>query len=230
MNGAEQLSLPLSKDVFHLRDFFQSGTGKPVSLVVTDNSASVLSIREKGKTVVVRLHRMFLDAGDDVIAEITRFIRCRKGRTPLLRRFLKENSHRIKKPSPRRTTVRTAGKYHDLHEIFHSLNDEYFGGRISCTITWGATRRWRSGYAVRRRTLGSYSGSQNVIRINPVLDRRSVPRYFVEFVVYHEMLHADMGVNEKNGRRRVHSGEFKKRERLFRHYNRTVAWEKGKRF
>lgn len=227
MRGTEQLSLPLTRDTVHLRDYFKTVAGKPVSLLITDNTTSMVSIREKGKAVVVRLHRMFLDAGDDVITEIATFLTHRKGETPLLRNFLKQNSHRIKKAPPRKTTVKTEGKYHNLDEIFHALNREYFNGGISSSITWGVRN---ARYAVRKRTLGSYSRYMNIIRINPVLDKKNVPQYFMEFVVYHEMLHADMGANEKNGRRLVHSREFKGRERLFGQYDRAIAWEKGKGF
>jgi predicted metal-dependent hydrolase len=83
---------------------------------------------------------------------------------------------------------------------------------------------------VRKRTLGSYSRNGSIIRINPVLDRKSVPQFYIEFVLYHEMLHADMGLCEKNGRRVVHSGGFRDRERLFRRYRKALAWEKRKGF
>lgn len=227
MRAVEQLSLPLTRDTVRLRDYFKGVAGRPVSLLITDNATSMVSVREKGKAVIVRLHRMFLDAGDDVITEIAKFLKHRKGETPLLRKFLRQNGHRIRKSSPRKTTVKTEGKYHTLDEIFHSLNSEYFDGRVSASITWGA-RNPR--YAVKKRTLGSYSRHINIIRINPVLDGKGVPRYFIEFVVYHEMLHADMGMSEKNGRRSVHPREFKERERLFRHFKKAMAWEKGKSF
>lgn len=227
MNRGEQLSLPLRRDAGHLRDYFQRISGRPVTLAVTDNSASMVSVRETGKTLAVRLHRMFLDAGDEVIGEIAAFVVRGKGATPLLRRFLRENRHMIRRCAPRKTSLRTEGRHHHLGEIFRSLNREYFGGRISGAITWG-TRN--PSHAVRKRTLGSYSRHGNVIRINPVLDRRNIPRYFVEFVVYHEMLHAGMDRVEKNGRRRVHSREFKERERLFGQYQKAVAWEKRKEF
>jgi hypothetical protein len=42
------------------------------------------------------------------------------------------------------------------------------------------------------------------------------------------MLHADMDVETKNGRRSVHSREFRRREKLFKDYERATAWEKGK--
>jgi hypothetical protein len=66
----------------------------------------------------------------------------------------------------------------------------------------------------------------NTIRINPVLDRKAVPLCVLEFILYHEMLHADLGVTRKNGRRSVHSREFRGRERLFSQYDTATAWEK----
>ena len=48
----------------------------------------------------------------------------------------------------------------------------------------------------------------------------------MEFLVYHEMLHADIGIKNKNNRRIVHSGEFKKREKEFKQYEKAVGWER----
>ena len=227
MTDLLQLRLPLERDAAHLKRYFESVSGKTVSLAMTDNSTSMLSMREKRGIVFLRLHRMFLDAGDDVLLEIAAFIRRRKSATPLFRKFLKQNTHRIKRVLPRKSALRPQGTYHDLSEIYASLNSEYFDSRLSCAITWG-TRN--PGYAVRKRTLGSYSRYTNTIRINPVLDGRTVPGYFLQFVVFHEMLHADTAIPEKNGRRQVHSGLFKQREKLFRHHERARAWEKRKGF
>lgn len=220
----EQLSLPLSHSEESFRDYLEKITGKSISLKITDNSTSMISLRTKGRIVYVRLHRMFLNAGNDVIEEIAGFIKNRKGRTPLIRGFIKQNSNCLKKP-PKKLSIKTRGKYYDLSEIYAKVNSEYFNGRISAFITWGTKS---PKYAVRKRTLGSYSSYTNTIRINPILDKKSVPRYFIEFIVYHEMLHADMDVETRNGRRSVHSREFKRREKLFKHYERVVAWEKGK--
>jgi hypothetical protein len=214
----EQQTLPFRADEEFLRDYLERATGKAVSLRITDNSCSVLSVNAEGEELSVRLHWMFLEAGGDVLKEMAAFIRRRRGSTPLLNEFVRRNTGRMKESPPRRTRLRTAGRHHDLMDIFHCLNREYFGGRISALITWGARSPRR---AVRKRTLGSYSGSTDTVRISPVLDKKSVPRHYVEFIVYHEMLHADMGIGEGA----VHSREFKRRERLFKHYERAIAFE-----
>lgn len=200
-------------------------TGKPVSLAITDNAASLLSIRTKGDSVSIRMHWMFLNAGEETIREIAGFIKTRKGRTPLIRKFIGENRAFLKKKErlASRLNLRTEGRFHDLKEIFDNLNHECFNGNVTASIGWGKQHTRR---LVRKRTLGSYCRQGNTIRISPVLDGKNVPRYFLEFVVYHEMLHSDMKEEKKNGRRLVHPPEFQRRERLFREYEKAAAWEK----
>lgn len=219
----DQLSLPFTHDKDSLGIYFERVTGKTVSLIITDNSTSLISIRARGKSVIVRLQRIFLNAGYDVINEIAGFIKSRKVKTPLLREFIKRNAKGFKRNSSKKITVKTHGRYYNLRNIYDSVNKRYFENSLSCPITWGMKS---SRYCVKKRTLGSYSRHINIIRINPLLDRKIVPRYFIAFVVYHEMLHADMGVEEKDGRRSVHSREFRKRERMFEEYERAIAWEK----
>jgi predicted SprT family Zn-dependent metalloprotease len=119
-----------------------------------------------------------------------------------------------------------AGQHFCLKTIYESLNSEYFGGTVSASITWG---RSSSRNRVKLRTLGSYNVEANTIRINPLLDKKTVPAYFLEFIVYHEMLHAFLGIKNRNGRRSIHSKEFRLEEKKFRHYEKVLEWEK-KRF
>jgi len=93
--------------------------------------------------------------------------------------------------------------------------------------------------------LGSYSSLERVIRIHPVLDRAWVPRYFVAYIVYHEMLHhmipSARGTSRHasakiisstgqpdftSGRRTLHPPEFLEREREFRNFERALDWER----
>lgn len=171
----------------------------------------------------MRLHRIFLSAGTDVLGEIAQFIKKAKGKTPLVMEFVRRNAGAIRKRPPNAAAIRVQGKYHNLSDIFRSLNNEYFGGRLDCPITWGA-RNLR--YSARKRTLGSYSRETNTIRISPLLDRRTIPSYFLEFVVYHEMLHSDVDPVSRNGKRLVHTGDFRRRERLFRHYKKAMERER----
>jgi predicted metal-dependent hydrolase len=218
----DQLPLPFARDEKMLEADLRHMTGQDLVLILTDNSTTMISLRKKAATVTVRVQRMFLRAPRDVIDEIAQFIGGRTARTPLLQRFIRENCRDIER-RPHRTQLKAAGRYHDLLAYYESVNREYFEGRVQAVITWGV-RSPR--YGARRRTLGSFSSESKIIRINPALDRRNVPSFFVRFIVYHEMLHADIGVEMKGARRSVHSREFRRRERLFREYERAVAWER----
>lgn len=217
-----QLSLNFLNDEDNFRDGLESRTGKRISLVITDNTSSMLSFRTEKNRVHLRLHNMFLDAGNDVVDEMAGFINSQKRKTPLINDFIKRNRYRLKQKSRRILKVLHRGKYHDLLEAFNKINNDYFEGRIRASITWGAKGPKR---AAAKRTLGSYCMDNSMIRINPILDSKKVPRYFLEYIVYHEMLHADIGI-EAGKRRRIHSGEFRRREKLFEYYEKALAWER----
>jgi len=219
----EQMDLHFQIDESVLRDRLEEKVKKEVMLIITDNSTSMISFRKGKGGLKLRLNRMFLSADHDVLDEIAGFITNRCKTTPLTRDFIKQNTNRIKEKSPNKIKIITRGRNYDLLEMFNMINNEYFGGRVTAIITWGARRVVRS---AAKRTLGSYSGDKNMIRISPVLDNKRIPRYFLEYVVYHEMLHADIGIKVINGRRSSHGKEFKRRERLFKYYDKATAWEK----
>ena len=218
-----QLNLPFVYDECSLRSFFEKTAGKTVSLTLTENSARMVSVKALGSSASIRLHRMFLFADADVLGEITELIKSRKGKTAHIRRFIRHNTKYIQR-KPKRLKIRTDGRFYNLLDIYNSLNNDYFNNMVSAHITWGAKSPRR---AARRRTLGSFCKADRTIRINPVLDSGNVPRYYIEYVVYHEMLHADTGA--ETGKGRVHSIEFKRRERLFKHYEKALKWEKKKK-
>jgi predicted metal-dependent hydrolase len=76
--------------------------------------------------------------------------------------------------------------------------------------------------------MGVYFHDQKVIRIHTALDDARVPRYFVEMVVFHEMLHQiHPPALDETGRRIVHGPGFRAAERDFPGYQRSRAWEKA---
>jgi hypothetical protein len=168
---------------------------------------------------------MFLSADHEVIVEIVSYLNKRRGAMPHFRSFIRANREDLKRKPAKKVNLRTEGRHHDLSELYDEINRAYFGSTVTAAITWG-TRSPRS--AVRKRTVGSYSERSNTIRINPVLDRKDVPACYVAFVVYHEMLHADMGTALRGKRRSVHPREFRRREKLFQEYEKAMAWEKRK--
>jgi hypothetical protein len=198
---------------------------RPVRLTLTENRSVLLSYRRDAHGIALRLHRMFLYATEAVLVALGRHLRrrCRRADGEL-RRFMNENLHRV------RTLPRTLpplvpdGRVYDLARVFTSLNTRFFGGRLRVPITWG-----RGGGRARRGglTFGSYDPVLRLIRIHPVLDRREVPLYFLESVVYHEMLHHHLGgTPDRAGRTVYHSRAFREAERRYPLHEQALAWEK----
>jgi SprT-like family len=218
----DQLFLFANYTETSLGQFLEDRIGRPVSLVCTGNSTTMLSVRKRDGVLRVRLHWIFLNAESEVLDEIVSFLKGNRREMPRFRKFVCDNRGYIQTKPPKKTSLKTDGRFHDLRGLFDTVNKEYFGGMINAAITWGLQNpRW----SVRKRTLGSFSERSNTIRINPILDRKSVPRYYISFVVYHEMLHAAIGISRWGGRRSVHSREFRQREKLFKDYERAIAWE-----
>ena len=223
-----QLKLPIPRwDEDSLSAFLKDQSGRNISLTLTDNATSLLSARQSGHSLSVRLHRMFLAADAPTLRELATYISTGIGKTPLFWRFVRDNSAQLKSRPLRRTAPRTLGTYHDLESAFAALNTEYFEDNLQCTVTWG--RRPRTGSA-KTRTLGSYSFDSNTIRISPRLDSRRVPGYYLSFVLYHEMLHAHMHASGRHGikgenRRRFHCRDFRLLEQQYRYYEKALAWE-----
>jgi hypothetical protein len=60
--------------------------------------------------------------------------------------------------------------------------------------------------------------------IHPVLDSPAVPDYVIEDVLYHEMLHHELGMVRSNGRCLSHHRMFKAKEKSFPHSARAQEW------
>lgn len=71
--------------------------------------------------------------------------------------------------------------------------------------------------------LGRYEKEKRRIVLSRRLDNMRVPLFFVEHVLFHEMLHA-VFPREKH---KMHTEKFKTFERMHPDYERAVAWEKS---
>ncbi|HEY3628638.1 MAG TPA: M48 family peptidase [Terracidiphilus sp.] len=111
------------------------------------------------------------------------------------------------------------GRYYHLDEVFDSLNMRFFGGLLGRPeLTWSEHHA--------RRLLGHYDAAHNTIVVSRVFDRPSSPRYAIEYLLFHEMLHLKHPVRMRGVRRCVHSHEFKAEERLFPQLKEAIAFIK----
>jgi hypothetical protein len=111
------------------------------------------------------------------------------------------------------------GRFYNLEEVFDALNVRFFGGLLGRPeLTWSEHHA--------RRSLGHYDAAHNTIVVSRVFDRPSSPRYAIEYLLYHEMLHLKHPVRMRGVRRCVHSREFKADEAQFPQLAEAMAFIK----
>jgi len=199
--------------------------GQPIRLVVTDNRSTMLAARPKDGRLEVRLHHMFLTADDNILDAVGDYLSDSDARAArLIDRFVEENRARFVASGPPPAALRSAGRHHDLRAIADDLARRHFGGEVDVHITWG--KRVQPKRRQRSLQLGTYLPEERLIRIHPVLDQPWVPGFFVEAVMFHEMLHHDMPAIVRNGRRHYHTRAFRTRERSFEYHSAAQQWQK----
>ena len=60
--------------------------------------------------------------------------------------------------------------------------------------------------------------------INCGLDRRDVPAYVLDFVMYHELLHKALGVKTSGSRHLSHTKEFRELEKAHPNFEQAQAF------
>lgn len=225
-------ALPGSSEVTRpsLRRRLEEALGEPLaSLVTTENRSRIVSARRGAAGLEVRIHRVFEEADTTTLSAVADVLLAER-RSSRRRHALDRVRHHFEnhRPEvvPRHETLRPTGCFFDLRQLRDRVNEEYFEGKIAVAVTWGTQRRVQRrkrgrGYSLR---LGSYDEQRRLVRLHPCLDRADIPEYVVESVVYHEMLHAAVPPQRRAGRRYVHTPEFRRRERLYRHFDAANRW------
>ncbi len=104
------------------------------------------------------------------------------------------------------------GRCYDLVEIFAKLNRKFFGEEFPPPrLGWSQKRS--------RTHLGHYDSAHGTITISRWLDSPWVPRFVVEFLVFHEMLHILFPEKRRGHRRVLHSTQFREAEKIFPAYD-----------
>lgn len=125
----------------------------------------------------------------------------------------------------------TGGACHDLREIRDVLiasYDDIFGRSLRVDITWrNSLTRYRNGPRNHEEMLtGQYHIEDNFIEIHRALDRPWVPRFYVEWIVFHELLHAKYPPKWTGRGHRFHPPEFLRREENFIRLVEAQRWER----
>lgn len=199
------------------------GPSLKVLLTVHDNRSTMISFRRQPPLLKVRAHHMFLDAPQVVVKAIADYAgRGKAGAGAAIDDYIAAQQERIRAQPTRGSVLESRGECFDLQELLEKVNAEHFEGKIEARIGWGRQTSKRRRKSIR---LGVYDHKSREIRIHPALDKPDVPRFFVEFIVFHEMLHQLFPSARDSGRHVHHPRAFRERERSFPKYDAAMTWE-----
>ena len=130
-------------------------------------------------------------------------------------RFLRLNQEKYLRRS-RNVTLSPLGDHYDLGALLNSLRRKGLVQDGEGTfLTWtDRPNRFRMGYC---------SVLMKVVAISSALDSSRVPDFVAEYVLYHEMLHLQLGTDSL---RSYHDAEFKRMERRYPRWREAEGWLK----
>ncbi len=213
-----------------LADALGARLGSPVRLTITDNRTAMFSARKRQGRIDVRANHVFLEAGPAIVDAMAGAIHRVPGARGRLREYLKARKEAIRptmRRPKRRTLLRTRGAHHDLAAIFGELERAYFPDAMTgVAITWGPRLGRRRRRRRRSIQLGLYIPDDELIRIHRALDQEWVPAFYVQSVVFHEMLHHCMPPVRRGSQVVFHTPQFRALEKVFPYHRQAEAWEK----
>ena len=108
------------------------------------------------------------------------------------------------------------GAFYDLAEIFNHVNAQFFDGRMA-----RPRLAWSRSFTGRK--FGHYDFLRDTVMVTSSLDRPDIPKFVVNYIMYHELLHKKHGTRWKNGRGYAHTPAFYAEERRFPEYHKADA-------
>jgi predicted metal-dependent hydrolase len=189
------------------------------------------TIRLRQGKLLVRLSDLLEGAPETVLRAIAHILLAKMYRKPIdraqsarYRRYvgsheIARKAHLVRQMRGRKLLRAARGRYYDLDALFEELNTRFFHGLMARPrMSWSQSKT--------RRILGHYDPAHNAIIISRIFDHPGVPRYVLEYIVYHEMLHLKHPVKLRGSRRCVHSAEFQAEEKLFPRVDQANAFLK----
>jgi hypothetical protein len=204
----------------------KSHSAKSSSLLIElVHSSAVYKAKITPQLTHIQLSEGFIAAEKELIRSVMESVLIKK--TPetknLIRRFANSEAYReiiLELDLIAQVFSENAqGEYHDLDELFTVVSQEYLDSSfIKPRLCWNSI--------LTTRKLGHYESARDRIVLSPSLDRKEIPSFVVEFVLYHELLHKHHGVEWLNGKRMVHTPAFRRSEKKFRFYDQAIAFLK----
>ena len=204
------------------------GKRKIVEIVIYFISP-LYSVQTNNHSLRLSLHEGFVGAPDHILDSITNVIFNGKisEDVRLLREYsegqmFRRISRKANKSNFKDNGAGAKGEHFDLDEVFDKVKKKYFEDINSKPrLIWNKQ--------ITKRKLGHYNADTDTIMISIALDKDETPDFLIEYVMYHELLHKQIGFIHKNHKRYAHTPEFHVAEKEFDKYAQVKAYLKSKR-
>lgn len=204
----------------------EKAAGRKLKMRINDNRSTMLSVRWEREHTRVSIHRMFLKAPQNVMDELACYLSTpHQTLSPAVKAFIEDSRRELDySHCLRPSDLAHQGQTYNLHQLFNEVNDRYFNQELQLQITWFSQPARRNR---QRLVFGLFHDTLRLIKINRLLDTPKVPRYFVSYVIYHEMLHFVCPPEvDPSGCHRIHNPSFKQQESLYAEYQEAQEWLK----
>jgi len=200
-------------------------TKKEIQIKINDNKSHYFVLKDKRNCISISLHRLFLKAPMDVLNALISYIISKKREDfRLVKHFIYSSQANLDfSDQINQENLTYKGDYFDLLNLYQFVNKEYFNDDLSLNITW-----FKPIYKTFRHiTFGSYDRQYKLIRINKTLDHKDVTKQYMEYLIFHEILH-DVYPSKvlKSGRYQMHGKEFKEHEKSFPNFTQMKKFER----
>jgi len=208
---------------------YLSGTlGRPVRVRFGRARRQVIVVFPERAGLRVRMNQVFGGAPAEVRAAVAEWLRSgRRARRACTRLDQWIASIVPSLGPPRSIQLVARGRHHDLSEIHADLLAREFAGldreRHPRGVTWGRRGPRSTRHSLQ---LGSFDPETAIVRVHPVLDQPAVPRSFVRYVLFHELLHSELNEACGSNKRSLHHGpEFRRREAEYPGTAEALLWQ-----
>jgi hypothetical protein len=187
------------------------------------NLPAIYRVSQHKDRLLIEAHQGFVGAPPAVIQAMLRIALGGKGKAVLSR--VKDYAHSqaflsissALEGEYLSAPARTQGGHFNLQQVFERVNQAYFQGQMDQpNLTWNKT--------LTHRKFGHYQANTDTVMLSISLDKSSTPAYVIEFVMYHELLHKQLGVVTNRGRRYAHTKAFREAEARFPQQEQAQAY------
>lgn len=192
-------------------------------VVEVTHLAALYKSRRQGSAVSILISEGFINANSEVLTALITAALLGKSRdtTRIIRNFASSEEYSevlLELDLIAQANVnQSQGKCYDLEELFNKVNREYFGSTlVKPSLCWSQIHTYRK--------FGHYEPATDRVVISLTLDDARIPKFVAEFVLYHELLHKYHGAKWIDGRRMVHTKQFRQDEQQFKLYKEANVW------